>query len=158
MRFIIVVFIQALTCFQTTGQTYYNRIYDFNFAYDEFISHREIQGSLFCVGASFELNGFNYALYSLIDSSGNPIWHRKYHYTTPDYGGVIGFHSILLHNGTIVANGAMADTSEYGTDIFLHAFSQQGDSLWFQNLDAGYNDRPTKMLLDDDGGILLLGY
>ncbi|HXH17638.1 MAG TPA: efflux RND transporter periplasmic adaptor subunit [Chitinophagales bacterium] len=139
-------------------QTYFNKTYDFGNDIDNFLHHNIIDKNIFAVGESFDPYGFNFSLFTMLSSNGDTMWSKKFHYTSPDFGGVVAFHSIELTNGTLVANGAMYDSTELATDIFLHAFNMQGDSLWFQNLDAGYNDRPCKMLLDKDGGILLLGY
>ena len=139
-------------------QPYFNKTYDFDNDIDNFLHHTIIDDKIFAVGESFDPYGFNFSLFTMLSDNGDTMWSKKFHYTSPDNGGVVAFHSIELRNGVLVSNGVMYDSSELATDIFLHAFNAQGDSLWFQNLDAGYNDRPCKMLLDADGGILLLGY
>jgi hypothetical protein len=145
-------------CGNTYSQQYFNNIYDFfNNEYNNFNHHvYTVEKNFFAVGVTF--NNSYYTLFSMLNENGDTIWTNRQQYIAPDYGGVVGFSSIQLQSGIIVANGSMYDSIENATDIFLHAFNEQGDSLWFQNLDAGFNDRPAKMLLDDDGGLLVLGY
>jgi hypothetical protein len=154
------IIILALLYGNTYSQQYFNNIYDYyNYMYDDFNHHiYTSEGNLFLVGGTFNIGNRYFALYSMLNENKDTIWTNRQQYFAPDNGGVVGLSSIQLLNGIIVANGFMYDSVESATDIFLHAFNEQGDSLWFQNLDAGLNDRPAKMLLDNDGGILVLGY
>lgn len=154
---IIVAIIWRVDC---NAQQYFNNIYDFDRKMDNFLTCIRSGDYLFAVGHSFELRQSDYldALYVSLTPNGDTIWSRRFNYSTQINGGVVAYYPILLNNGVFVINGFAYDSIEGATDIYIHALNEVGDSLWLHNLDAGYNDRPCKMLLDTDGGILLLGY
>ncbi|HXH17641.1 MAG TPA: PKD domain-containing protein [Chitinophagales bacterium] len=154
----------SILCCQTTAQVYFNRIFDNQYQghsmYDGFSSHFELDEKVFVCGSSFHPNNLPMVAFTkLLDDSGNIIWERNYEYMQVRRGtGVVPYDAVRINDSVIVMNIYAHDSTELGTDIFLQALNLNGDSLWFQNLDAGYNDRATKMLLDKDGGLLILGF
>jgi len=144
---------------QTYFNNVYDNIYDGQSAYNGFNSSITIEGNIFVYGESFHPNLPMTLAAGLLNAEGNTIWERNFEFKQVKRGtGVVPYYGLMINDSVIVINIYAHDSTEMGTDIFLQAVSITGDSLWFQNLDAGFNDRATKMLLDDDGGILILGF
>lgn len=155
----------VLSC--QSQQRYFNKVYDFNNMYDFFSCHTELQnGDIFLSGRSIQFPVKDYGLIYKIDTYGNELYKAGYDYNaqSSNYGtsyyGLVTANSIgeSPYTGNIVMTGAIYDSVEHDMDLFLHTFTQNGDSLWFRNLDAGYLDWGQKILFDTDSGMLVIGY
>ncbi len=143
----------ALTHFSVFGQLYYNRIYDSQNMNNSYSSMILSGNKIFGCGISFDPDLYTYLI--LTDSLGNKIWDRNVLKNTN--GISIGSGTLEMKDYFIIT-GSTFDSTEMAQDIYLYAITKQGDSLWYQNLDAGFNDRGMRVMLDSDSGFLVLGY
>ncbi|HXH17639.1 MAG TPA: PKD domain-containing protein [Chitinophagales bacterium] len=141
------------------SQVYFNRVYDTQGLHNGFISSLELSNkTVFGTGTSwlsFNQN-VDYLSTVLVNDSGAIIW-LELDLGRTDGGIVAGFDAVESNN-KIVVTGPTYDSVEHAQDIFLYAISLQGDSLWYQNLDAGFNDVSRNVMSDNDSGFLVLGY
>ncbi len=139
--------------FNVNSQNYFNRIYDEQNMYNGFISSIISGSNVFSVGESFDPDLYVYL--SLIDSLGNEIWSQN---TLHNPNGISAGFGVLETKDYFIITGPTYDSIEMAQDIYLYAITKQGDSVWYQNLDAGFNDRGIQIMLDKDSGFLVLGY
>ncbi len=141
------------------AQNYFNRTYDTQNIHNGFIHSIPLSnGMFFGTGTSWSSFGasIDYLSNILIDETGSQVW-SKLDFARTDGGIVAGF-AALEDIDKILITGPTADITEGGQDIFLYAINLHGDSLWYQNLDAGFNDVSRNILKEIDGGYLVLGY
>jgi hypothetical protein len=163
MRFtyLIVVFI-AIAHSPYAQNIYFNRVYDYNNQYDGFFSHIvSSDEEIYAVGRTLTISSplINNSLFTKIDNNGNVVFNVANGYFSNNVG--IAYGATVVENtytNQIVVTGSVYDSVENGVDMYLHAFSKTGDSLWFVNLDAGYSDWAHGVSVDDDGGMLVVGH
>jgi hypothetical protein len=154
----ITLLFSILVCFHySNGQEYFNKIYDKNNNFNGYNGFLISDNNIFGIGNSF-FPVFDSSLYlymNLVDSIGDEIWSKN---TLKNFSGIsAGFNTIETKKHFIVT-GATYDSIERAQDIYLYAITKEGDSVWYQNLDAGFNDRGMQIMLDKDSGFLVLGY
>ncbi len=95
-------------------------------------------------------------LCSKYDSSGKPVWIRKF--SLPGYSNGFGQNIILDSDGSIYVSGFLRNT-EGNFDIVLIKYSENGNEIWFQIFNGKGNgdDFPASLSIDMFNNIILGG-
>jgi pyrimidine deaminase RibD-like protein len=120
-------------------------------------------GTLQFGGAALTSRGrYNVALAKL-DEAGHPIWSRCFgdeNYHVPECMALAPSGQILIagrFQGSVdFGSGSMQSRSKQ-TDIFLAAFSADGECLWAKGLAGPYEQQTRSIAVDGDGNIALTG-
>jgi len=91
-----------------------------------------------------------------LNECGDTLWHMAYDYSP--LGGDGGNSLIQLNDSAYMICGSHYDSLEGASDSYLFKLDASGDSVWYQPVDAGLNDRGISHFTTNDGGYVIGGY
>ena len=116
-----------------------------------------INGGLFIVGGSHNsLTGNSDGYLMKIDSTGDPVWTKKY---IPTSGSQSFWSGSALSDGSVLACGQTTNTSNGSQAGWLVKADMNGDTIWTRTYNPSDDiDLLRNMLVMDNGDIVMVGF
>lgn len=141
---------------------YFNKRYDYgNNSAETAMSILEISNGYLVAGTSRDsINRLSIGLIKL-DYEGEVLW-KKIHPPPLDHSFYIGYFggTIKLEDNSYINVGGIEDTTgNYNIYIYIYIykFDENGDSLWFSEIDLGSDFESGYQCIEDNGNIILVG-
>ena len=140
-----------------SGQTqcFFHKVYDDDLRNDSgVIVIEDSEGNFISAGTTVAA-GYSSALVLKTNSCGDTLWVRDF-LLSPT--GITMIHNIIQSSDTTYnVCGYLLNPTEGATDGFLMSLSLDGDSIWSNIINVGFNDRFRDHQLTDDGGFIIGG-